>query len=93
MCLLVGLCEMYSKRKKRIVEIIPIGVCPAGFNLGMPPAKRAPNCGGPPPPGTGAEATPVLVTPPPPPPPLDFEPSTMGALLSLVSVFFSFLPC
>lgn len=71
-------------------------LCPAGFNLGMPPAKRLPSCGGPPAPDAGTageeDALPIpLVAPIPPLLPLGFA-STTGALRSFVSAFFRLFP-
>lgn len=64
---------------------------PAGLSLGMPPANRPPNCGGP---ALPTEAivgtlcpTPPLATPPPP-----LGAATAGALRSFVTAFLSFFP-
>lgn len=70
-------------------------VLPAGLSLGIPPANKPPNCGGPALP-TGVVVGP-LCPPPPPPPPMpppafDFDPSTAGALRSFVSAFLSLFP-
>lgn len=64
--------------------------CPAGFSLGIPPANKPPSWGGPPPPigppiGSPTAAEDEAALPP-------FAVSTEGALLSLVSAFFNFLP-
>lgn len=71
-------------------------LCPAGFSLGMPPAKRPPSCGGPPAPDAGTEdeedAFPILLGAPIAPLlPLGFA-STTGILRSFVSAFFSLFP-
>ena len=67
--------------------------CPAGFNLGIPPANNAPSWGAP---GPAPAIAAAGGAPPPalmalPPPPLAFA-SMMGALRSLVSAFLSFFP-
>jgi hypothetical protein len=68
-------------------EHTPGAPSPTALSLGIPPANNAPNCGGPPPP---PPAPPPTLPPPerPPPPPG----STMGALRSFVSAFFSLFP-
>ena len=64
------------------------------FNFGTPPAKISPSCG-PPIPGIGGADIegPLLLTVPELPGADEMTPPpTIGALLSLVSAFFSFIP-
>lgn len=64
------------------------------FNFGIPPAKISPNCGAPIPGIGGADIEgPLLLTVPELPEADETTPPpTIGALLSLVSAFFSFIP-
>ena len=79
---------------RRFIGDTPSVFCPAGFNLGIPPANRPPNWGGPTPPDADADiataGAPIPDLPPPPPPPLGA--SIIGALRSLVVAFFNLLP-
>ena len=74
-----------------LVALVSCNECPAGLSLGIPPANRAPSCGGPaigtllPAPEGGTGAT---LGPRPPP----FPESSAGPLRSLVTVFFSDFP-
>jgi hypothetical protein len=68
--------------------------CPAGFNLGIPPANKPPSWGAPAPAPAIAAAEDVLPPAreaPEPPLPVGFT-SMMGALRSLVSAFLSLFP-
>lgn len=62
--------------------------------MGIPPANRAPNCGGPAPPPEDPEddCTDGGAANPPPPDGPFFEPSRAGADLSLVTAFFNARP-
>jgi len=77
----------------------PIRPRPVGLSVGIPPAKRPPNCGGPPlDPNEGPLLGGIIGFGPAPaePPPDDLEdvlPSITGALRSLVTVFFNAAPC
>lgn len=64
------------------------------FSLGIPPAKIPLNCGGPTPGIGGADMEGLLLLRAPELPDVDetTPPPTVGALLSLVSAFFSLIP-